>query len=58
MSLAYSVSNRSDQPIFLFNQLYKDVDDNGRFMVDAIICIVHVENNAVYIGKKILLCRH
>lgn len=53
IALHYEVKNTAGAEIFLFNQMYGDVDQQGRYQLDAAICNVEVQQERILISKKI-----
>lgn len=53
LSISYQFSNYCNSDIFLFNKMYDDVDDEGRYKVDENLCIIEIKNGNVVISKKI-----
>jgi hypothetical protein len=53
IALRHEVKNTTSADIFLFNQLYADVDQQGRYEVDASICNIEAQHDRILISKKI-----
>ncbi|MBP9906777.1 MAG: hypothetical protein KBF66_14570 [Rhodoferax sp.] len=53
LSVSYQFSNYCNSDIFLFNKMYDDVDDEGRYKVDQNLCIIEIQNGNTVISKKI-----
>jgi hypothetical protein len=53
LALAYSVTNLTNSEIFLFNRMYDDVDDDGKYRVGKNLCNIEVSDGHIHISKKI-----
>ncbi|TCJ14707.1 hypothetical protein EZJ19_08975 [Parasulfuritortus cantonensis] len=51
--LSYAVRNLTGADLFLFNRMYDDVDEEGRYRVSPNTCNVVVEQGCVVVSKKI-----
>ncbi len=51
--LTYSVANLGDAEIYLFNRMYDDVDDDGKYRVGKDVCNIETVDDVVLVSKKI-----
>jgi hypothetical protein len=53
LSISYQFNNYCNSDIFLFNKMYDDVDDEGRYKVNENLCNIEASNGQLIISKKV-----
>jgi hypothetical protein len=54
LHLSYEFRNPTESEAWLFNRLYRDLDQQGRYSVDPNLVYVRIENGQVVLSKRII----